>query len=124
MTELRRYRSLTGQAEKKDTYKGYKELITTIEGMTYEELYDIMADTETVLKVLCRRENAKLNTAGLRSLTSTIIQLGATFLEQSNYPLPFEVGKIEVRVKKPYTRYTYEFIEEREEEKNHEGKEE
>lgn len=120
MTILRRYRSLTGQAEKLDAYECYKELITTIEGMTCEELYDLMVDTQTVLKVLCRDENVKQNTGGVRSLTSTIIQLGATFLEKGNYPLPFEVGEIGVSVKTPYTRYIYEIIEEKE--KNHGGK--
>lgn len=103
-------RSLTGQAEQINTYDAYKELITNIGEMDYEELYDLMSETETILKVLCRKDN-KADKEGLLRLTSTILQLGATFLEANEYPLPFEVETVVVHVNKPYTGYTYEFIE-------------
>ena len=110
MSILKKYIPLTEQAEQNDTYEAYKELITKIGEMNYVELFNIMSETKIILKVLCRK-GIKVDKGGFLSLTSTILQLGATFLEANDYPLPFEVETVVVHVSKPYTGYTYEFIE-------------
>jgi hypothetical protein len=108
---LKTYKSLTGQAVTKDTYEAYKELIETIREMNHEELYDVMQDTETALKVLCRsEEKAAIN--GIASLIEEIVKLGVSFLQMHDHDIPLEVT-VAPEWKKPYARYTYEFIEEK-----------
>ena len=107
---MKKYRSLTSQAEDTNTYESYKKLIEMIRQMDYEEMYDLMSDTETALKVLCRKEN-KAGIAGLCSLTTSIVKLGMTFLKTCDSPMPFKVKEVEVEADEPYTGYTYEFIE-------------
>jgi hypothetical protein len=99
---LKKYVSLGDQAEKIDSYEAYKEKINTIQNMSYEELYNIMRDTEDALKV-CLRGDSKANQAGIYALTKMIIDLGQAYLKANNYnPLPTE---------KLYLDYTYEWIE-------------
>ena len=112
---LETYKSLTGQAETKDTYEAYKELIETIRKMNYEELYNVMRDAATALKVLCRSEE-KAKIAGLLALTDDIVKLGAAFLQLHDHPVPINAIVVP-QWKEPYTGYTYEFIEKQKEAK-------
>lgn len=118
---MEKYTSLTSQAEDANTYESYKELIEMIRQMDYEEMYDIMSDTKTALKILCRKEN-KAEIAGLLSLVTDMVKLGITFLKANDTPLPFKIKEIEVEVEEHYTGYAHEFIEEekakKEEEQN------
>lgn len=94
---LKKYRSLSGQAEDADTYESYKELIDTIREMSNEELYGIMRDCETALKVLVRGDHKKEH-GGCLSLAMRIRDLAAEFVGREEKP-------------KTYCQYTYEFIE-------------
>lgn len=49
---LKKYKSLSSQAEKINTYDSYKELYDTICGMTYEEQFQLMYDAETLLDII------------------------------------------------------------------------
>jgi hypothetical protein len=93
--------SLGKQAEDLDTYEAYKEKIDIIKNLNYEELYNIMRDTEDALTVLLRGDS-KANPSGIFEMTKDIIKLGTAYLEQNNrlhHDPP------------PLTEYTYEWIE-------------
>ena len=97
---LKKYVSLGDQAEALDSYEAYKEKIETIQNMKYEELYNIMRDTEDALKVLCRGE-AKAQQSGILVMTKEILKLATLYQERFGFDKP----------KLPNLEYTYEYIE-------------
>lgn len=99
MTKLKLHRSLSGQAEFINKDETYRELIDTIKGMTYKELYDLMRDAETVLKVLVRGEEESKDTVGLETLAERIELLAHGFLVRRRGVEPWPSS---------LTKYTYE----------------
>jgi len=97
---LKKYRSLSGQAEDINERAAYFELIEHIRTMSYEELYDIMTDTETALTVLIRGECAG-DDRGIVHLVQKIIELAKAYLAKADCPS---------------TEYTFEYIDRKREE--------
>ena len=103
MTLLKKYESLSDQAENIDSYAAYKELIETIRVMNYEELFNIMRDAETALMVIARGE-AKGAEPGIGVMIEDMLKLG-------NYCMENQFKILEPPKPEPYLQYTYEWIE-------------
>jgi hypothetical protein len=103
---IKLYKSLGDQAEEQDTYQAYKEKIELIKSLSYEDLYNIMRDTEDALKVVIRNEQ-KANISGILALTEMIVKLGNRFMEQNNYG-PYAPPAKPAPIN---TEYTYEWME-------------
>jgi len=96
---LKPFVSLSKQAETIDSYESYKELISRLRKMPYEQLYYLFGDVEKALQVLIRGE-AKGDNSGICSIVSDIIRLGNVYLKSKDY------NDTPVR-----TEYTFEWIE-------------
>ena len=95
---LKKYTSLSGQAENINTLESYKELIETIKDMTYEEMFQLFYDAETALEVILREGNPY---PGIRICVENIVKLGNLYL-QLEKAQSFKI------------RYTWEFTRDRE----------